>query len=585
MKYSTMLWREGLRLAVAAILASVALPGLAQRPATSLPGEDPALARTAAKAQGDIGVVVRFAQPAHLFDRLALEAIGATHLEPLPLIDGYAVRLRPQALDQLRNLPGVVHLSLDAEVERSDEFTVGASMADAVWRTYGLTGRGVGVAVIDSGVATASDLTRPGDDDDDDGDDDDDDDDDVSYRVVASRAFGFSSVKDSCGHGTHVAGIIAGNGKASSGRNYYRTFYGVAPEANIVGLRVLGTDGSGTMSDVIAAIDWCVANRWRYNIRVINLSLGKPVTESYATDPLCLAARRAWTAGMLVVCAAGNEGRLSGTRSAGVDNEGFGTAYGTIQSPANSPYVLTVGAMKRRTADRSLDTIATYSSRGPSLGDWVLKPDVVAPGEEIISINARDNYLFTQYRSTNEVPASEYMVRATSNNTQPYFRLSGTSMAAPVVSAAAALLFQANPRLSADTVKARIVMSADKWVGEDGEADPFTYGAGYLNIPAALLSTAVATGPALSPELSVTPEGEYEVDMSRAIWGPKGFFSAGGFDARAVWGNRAVWGPQPNKVTFRTTVGSMAVQGAPYAPFTRASSVNLNSIALQGERG
>src|SRR5206468_1075614 len=151
---------------------------------------------------------------------------------------------------------------------------------------------------------------------------------------------------DLCGHGTHVAGIIAGNGAGSSGSNYYRTFYGIARNANIVNVRVLDAYGQGYVSSMVDAITWCINARKRNNIRVMNLSLGHPVGESYTTDPLCQAVEQAWKAGIFVVCAAGNDGRLNSTIAAGADNEGWGTAYGSIQAPGNDPYVITVGATK-----------------------------------------------------------------------------------------------------------------------------------------------------------------------------------------------------------------------------------------------
>src|SRR5207249_10554020 len=129
-------------------------------------------------------------------------------------------------------------------------------------------------------------------------------------------------------------------------------------------------------------------------------SLGHPVGESHSTDPLCQAVEAAWKAGIFVVCAAGNDGRLNSTIAAGADNEGWGTAYGSIQVPGNDPYVITVGATKSIDGIRAHDKIATYSSRGPSRVDIVLKPDIVAPGNHIISTLADGSYLDTQHSDT-----------------------------------------------------------------------------------------------------------------------------------------------------------------------------------------
>ena len=188
---------------------------------------------------------------------------------------------------------------------------------------------------------------------------------------------------DQYGHGTHVAGIVAANGAQSTGPNFTHTFKGVAPNANIVNLRVLDANGNGQESDVIAAIDEAIALKDKYNIRVINLSLGHPVYESFQLDPLCQAVEAAWKAGITVVVAAGNMGR---------DNSLGTEGYATINSPGNDPYVITVGAMNaNETPWRSDDKMASYSSKGPTLLDHVVKPDLVAPGNNVVSLLASPN--------------------------------------------------------------------------------------------------------------------------------------------------------------------------------------------------
>ena len=186
------------------------------------------------------------------------------------------------------------------------------------------------------------------------------------------------SANDQYGHGSHVSGIIAGTGKNSLGSNYFYTFKGIADGANLINLRVLDQNGAGTDSQVIAAIQTAIQLKSKYNIRVINLSLGRPVYESYTLDPLCQAVEQAWKAGIVVVVAAGNDGR----------NNNAGTnGYGTIAAPGNDPYVITVGAMNSMgTSSRADDHIASYSSKGPTLFDHIVKPDLVAPGNRIISL-------------------------------------------------------------------------------------------------------------------------------------------------------------------------------------------------------
>ncbi len=162
----------------------------------------------------------------------------------------------------------------------------------------------------------------------------------------------------------------------------------MAPDARLLNLRAMGPDGSGATSDVIAAIDWAIAHQAEYNIRVINLSLGHPVFESAADDPLCQAVQRAVDAGILVVAAAGNFGKTA---------EGC-PIVGGIVSPGNSPAALTVGALNTKgTPQRSDDVMATYSSRGPTAIDGVVKPELVAPGNRIVSVSANQSVFETQF--------------------------------------------------------------------------------------------------------------------------------------------------------------------------------------------
>jgi serine protease AprX len=200
---------------------------------------------------------------------------------------------------------------------------------------------------------------------------------------------------------------------------------------------------------VIAAIDRAIQLKSTYHIRIINLSLGRRVFESFRTDPLCKAVERAWRAGIFVAVAAGNMGR---DRSLGTDG------YATIASPGNDPYVMTVGAYNARgTTTRADDQLTTFSSKGPTMVDHVVKPDILAPGNFVVSTRSPTSLLAT-YTST-LVSTSEYKLSG-SGTSADYLRLSGTSMATPMVSAAAALMLQANPALTPDQVKARMMRTA-----------------------------------------------------------------------------------------------------------------------------
>src|SRR6202030_1397305 len=200
--------------------------------------------------------------------------------------------------------------------------------------------------------------------------------------------------------------------------------------------RVLDQNGASTDSVVIAAINQAIALKSTYNIRVINLSLGRAVYETYKLDPLCLAAEKAWKSGIVVVVAAGNNGRYQPT-----------DGYATVTSPGNDPYVITVGAMKPMgTPTRTDDLIASYSSKGPTVVDAVVKPDLVAPGNLLVSLNASGSTLYTQ-NPGNRVPNSYYIKGGNSSSSSTYFTLSGTSMAAGVLSGVVADVLQKFPNL------------------------------------------------------------------------------------------------------------------------------------------
>ena len=313
--------------------------------------------------------------------------------------------------------PEVEYISPDHEVYGALQFAQPAINANIAFQN-GFDGTGVGVAIIDSGI-----MTHP----------------DTSNRIVYNENFVpniGSDYFDRYGHGTHVAGIVGGDAVESAGPIYTHTFRGISPNVTLINLRVLDANGSGQDSTVIAAIQRAIQLKSTYNIRVINLSLGRPVVGSYTKDPLCQAVEQAWKAGIVVVVAAGNYGRNNSANTNG---------YGTITAPGNDPYVITVGAMKDMgTTGRGDDLIASYSSKGPTMLDHVVKPDLVAPGNLIIS-SLPAGLTLTNLYPQNSVSDSYYMLNGPNQPSTYYFTLSGTSMAAPMVSGAAALMIQKDP--------------------------------------------------------------------------------------------------------------------------------------------
>jgi len=332
----------------------------------------------------------------------------------------------------------------------------------------GPDGSGVAVAVIDSGVATTSDL----------GD----------SRIVGWKDFVNKQRRpyDDAGHGTFVAGLIAGDGTASlpldQGGYATMQFRGVAPAADIVGIKVLDSTGSGRASGVMSGILWAVAHKGQYGIRVINLSLGTNPVAPVQFDPIARAVEFAWTHGITVVCAAGNEGE---------------SGPGGILSPGNSPYVLTVGATDtRQTATLDDDAVTYYSSIGPTLWDEFAKPDVVAPGNRLISMRVPGSYIDVTFPQ-NLIPVSTYAPTAPADTAPSYLMLSGTSTSAPVTAGAAALMLSADPSLTPDDVKVRLMTTADPLP----DASVHQQGAGLIDVDEALADTSRSDGYALSEDL------------------------------------------------------------------------------------
>jgi serine protease AprX len=443
----------------------------------------------------------------------------------LTAINAFHLKVPSWAIPFISAMPNVAYISPVRPVSRTLDVTDGTVAANMAW-SYGWTGAGVGVAVIDSGIyGQAPDFANTS---------------GTGSRVVYSESFVSGlDASDQYGHGTHVAGIVGSGGENSTGSGFSRTFKGIAPNVNLINLRVLDANGAGTDANVIAAIQRAIQLKSTYNIRVINLSLGRPVFESYKLDPLCQAVEAAWQAGIVVVTAAGNSGR---------DNSLGTNGYGTIISPGNDPYVITVGAMNTKgTTYRWDDVIASYSSKGPTLIDLIVKPDLVAPGNNIVSVLAPNSTLATQYPQT-LVPDNYYETGTVSGNSGTYLRLSGTSMATPVVAGAAAILIQQNPNITPDQVKARLMKTAGKtlplystatdfWtlMSFSNQSDIFTVGAGELDLNRALTNTDLVDLPALSPTAYIDSATGH-VAISRG--GPNIWGTTDGI----VWGDGLVWG-------------------------------------------
>ncbi|MEN1967137.1 S8 family peptidase [Lentibacillus sp. N15] len=318
-------------------------------------------------------------------------------------------QLTPRMIRKLKDHGAVDRIFYDRDVKALLDVATREIGAKKVQEQLGLTGKGVTVAVIDTGIYPHEDLTSP------------------ENRIIAFKDFvqNETDAYDDNGHGTHCAGDVAGNGDQSGGK-----FIGPAPKASLIGVKVLDQDGGGKLSTIIKGIAWCINNKSKYNIRIISLSLGADAFESYRDDPLAQAAEKAWHHGIVVCAAAGNEGPMAKT----------------ISTPAIDPFIITVGsADDQNTPTRSDDTIADYSSRGPTIDSFV-KPDIYAPGTNIISLLAPDSTLATQ--------SQEQIVD------ENYIQLSGTSMATPICAGVVALMLEANPYLSPNDVKSILQTTA-----------------------------------------------------------------------------------------------------------------------------
>jgi serine protease AprX len=457
--------------------------GAAQLGGSSAP-LDPRIATLAAhRPSTTVQAIVQFNGPVTMAkaDTDAADVHGRV-IGNLPIIHGLALSLTAGQAQTLAVNPDVHAVSLNttvntesvpfhmipeqglsaAELQTTYDETLGVL---PLWK-FGVTGTGVGVGVIDTGVDGAlPDFATK---------------DHTGSRVVASAVANAdaTTATDSYGHGTDVAGIIAGNGdNRGSGDPLYGHYIGVAPNANLVSIKVSDETGKASVLDVIYGLQFAVEHQSQFNIRVVNLSLSSTTPQSYKTDPLDAAVENAWMHGIVVVVAAGNGG----------------TASDAVQfSPGNDPYVITVGgADENGSADPSGDTIASWSSQGTTQ-DGLHKPDVYAPGAHIVSVLA-PNSVFASSCPTCIVGDGQYI------------QTSGTSMAAPAISGLVADLLQIHPNWTPDQVKGDLTSAAvtDNSSFQEPNA-----------VRAALVWNPVAANQGLTPSTLINAAGDINYNLS-----------------------------------------------------------------------
>ena len=463
-------------------------------------------------------------------------------VRPTGLLDGLLGTVTKVLVGTVDGLLGTIGNVLDPAL---DNGTTGEPVPPEVLRaTLGLqdswTGKGVTVAVIDSGLEMSSEFTG---------------------RVKAFYDFTNGQTKstsafDDYGHGTHVAGTIAGSGALSTNKAYR----GLAPNVQLVVLKVLDANGAGYTSDVVRALDFATANKSKFGIDVINLSLGHPIYEPASTDPLVQAVERASSAGIVVLAAAGNNGINPTTGQPG---------YAGINSPGNAPSAITVGAVSTsNTVTRKDDRIPDYSSSGPTWYDALMKPDVLAPGHRIIAVGAKKSTIYQQYPQLRAPDAD-------------YIRLSGTSMATAVGSGVVALMIEGHrtahpytPALSPNAVKAMMQYSAFDVRNDLGiEYDPLRQGAGALNgagsvaLARAVDTTAKTGSYWLQPQpVPWTAIGGENMSWGQAvIWGNAVIWGSGTLPmSQTAWGTAVIWGSGTNWANANAVIwGSNVVWGDP----------------------
>ena len=450
---------RSIRLLAVAVLATVVVAML-----------PPVAGAASSAADGrSVGVIVQTHPDALAATARLVERLRGRVGRQLAVINGFSARLPAAQLQPLATAPGVRSVTEDEPVAMqaaaytpttdagSLYTTTVQTGAQAYWQA-GYTGKGIDVAVIDTGSAPVPGLAGAG-------------------KIVNGPDLSFESQApnlrylDTYGHGTHMAGIIAGRGDAAVSGRYpgdTANFLGMAPDARIVSVKVADAMGAADVSQIIAAIDWVVQNKTTggLNIRVLNLSFGTNTTHPYSIDPLCHAVEAAWRKGITVIAATGNAGYYMTPGGAG------------LTSPARDPYVISVGATDTmKTLTTNDDQVASFSSSGVVGTGGTKNPDLVAPGRSIISLAVPGSYIDQTYGATGAV-------------TGGFMRGSGTSQATAVMSGAAALVLQQHPTWTNNQVKALLTSTAKALTA--GTLTPAAQGKGTLNLTRALSTTTVA---------------------------------------------------------------------------------------------
>jgi serine protease AprX len=486
--------RSGMKAFKAIFAMALMLPLLSLAPAKSAVNQIKAhpflLEMASTQPASTVGVVVMKADTSTRAETL-VRNLGGKVTQEMGLINAFAAELPAGNVAALSQPRYVNWVSYDAPVEPStlhqvktpscveaecvdttrlrQSYTLAVD-ADKVWNTAPYRhGEGVAVAVIDSGIAAHVDFSEEFD-----GTGD--------PRIAASVRFNSSTSawEDYYGHGTHVAGIIGGNGYESKGR-----YTGVAPKVQLVNLKVGDDEGHAKLSDVVAALQWIYDHHVEFNIRVINLSLGTTIAEPYHLSPLDAALEVLWYKRVVVVVSAGN--------SPGAIN----------YAPANDPFVITVGAMDhKRTASPDDDVMAPFSAYGTTESGYA-KPELVAPGVDIVSlVPSTSPQLFMEHPANKETDP---------DNGKDYFRMSGTSMSAPVVVGVVALLLQDEPDLTSDQVKYRLMSTARPLEGAGT-------GAGVVNAYAAVTGTSTEAANMGVPASEMVTDGTGPADWESVNW-------------------------------------------------------------------